>query len=311
MKMDRNELMKRIGSIEQIGGVRDFTFNDGKAKGIRAIEVNTGVFCFTILVDRCLDIAQAFYKTTPIAWISKTGITSPYLYEKDGLSWLRGFYGGLLTTCGLKNIGNDYKDQGLHGRIANIPAEKVSVSAEWVGDDYIMQVSGEMRESVVFGENLVLKRKITAKMFDNKIYVEDTLVNEGFNTEDVALCYHCNFGYPLVSENSIITNVPADISTMLPPMHNLPEECVGVEKTGGVETIGIENGSIGAYITYNRDTLPDFLIWKKFAESDYVVGLEPRTTNYGGKDVDINNAYVKLPAFDELKTDLVIEVKDL
>ena len=309
--MNRKELMKRIGSIEQVGGVRDFTFNDGKAKGIRAIEVNTGVLCFTILADRSMDIAQAFYKSTPISWISKTGITSPYLYEKDGLSWLRGFYGGLITTCGLKNIGNDYKDQGLHGRIANIQAEKISVSAEWVGDDYIMQVSGEMRESVVFGENLVLKRKITAKLFDNKIYVEDTLVNEGFNTEDVALCYHCNFGYPLVSENSKITNVPADIESMLPPTHNLPEECVGVEKTGDVETIGIENGELGAYITYKRDTLPDFLIWKKFAESDYVVGLEPRTTNYGGKDVDINNAYVKLLPFDELNTRLIIEVKEL
>ena len=40
--MTKQELLKRVGSVEQIGGVRDFTFNDGKAKGVRAIEINTG-----------------------------------------------------------------------------------------------------------------------------------------------------------------------------------------------------------------------------------------------------------------------------
>jgi hypothetical protein len=28
--MNRSELMKHIGSIEQIGGIKDFTFNEGK-----------------------------------------------------------------------------------------------------------------------------------------------------------------------------------------------------------------------------------------------------------------------------------------
>jgi mannitol-1-phosphate 5-dehydrogenase len=75
--MNKKELLKHIGSVEQIGGVRDFTFNDGKAKGVRAIEVNTGSLRFTVLPDRCMDIAQAEYKGTAISWISKTGITSP------------------------------------------------------------------------------------------------------------------------------------------------------------------------------------------------------------------------------------------
>ena len=40
--MNKQELLRYVGCVEQIGGIRDVTFNDGKAKGVRAIEVSTG-----------------------------------------------------------------------------------------------------------------------------------------------------------------------------------------------------------------------------------------------------------------------------
>lgn len=309
--MTKTELLKHIGSVEQIGGVRDFTFNDGKAKGVRAIEINTGKIRFTVLPDRCMDIAQAEIEGIPVSWISKTGITSPYHYEKAGKNWLRGFYGGLITTCGLKNIGGAVGDEGIHGRIANIPAAKVSVFADWVGDEYIMQVSGEMRESVVFGTNLVLKRTITTKLFDNSFTVEDVLVNEGFADEDMALCYHCNFGYPLVREGSKIINVPAENSDISAPVHGIEEELVNVKYTDDVVTVGIENGEIGAYLSYETENLPDFLIWKMFGESDYVVGLEPRTTALGGQNIIDKKKFVSMKPFEELTMNLKFEFKKL
>lgn len=309
--MNKKELLKHIGSIGQIGGVRDFILNDGKAKGVRAIEVNTGKLRFTVLPDRCLDIAQADYKGEAISWISKTGITAPSYYEKDGTSWLRGFYGGLVTTCGLKNIGSPVGEHGLHGRIANIPAEKVCVFADWVGDEYVMKISGEMRESVVFGENLVLKRTITAKLFESKVSICDTIVNEGFKDEGVAICYHCNFGYPLVCPNAKIVNVPEEISKVPAPTHAIAEKCIDVKLEGKRPTAGIENGTIGAYITYNADTLPDFLVWQMYGESEYVIGLEPRTTSMGGQNIIDNNKLVNLKPMEEYTTEFEIELKDL
>ncbi|MBE6606281.1 MAG: DUF4432 family protein [Ruminococcaceae bacterium] len=309
--MKRQELLKQIGSIEQIGGIKDYTINDGKGKGVRVIEVNTGSVRFCVLPDRCMDIAQAYYKNNAVSWISKTGITSPAFYEKDGLSWLRSFYGGLITTCGLKNIGGPVGAHGLHGRIANIPAAKVSVYADWEGDDYVMRVSGEMRESVVFGENIVLKRTITAKLFDDEFIVEDALVNEGFSDEDIALCYHCNFGYPLVREGAKIINVPEEHSKIGAPVHGIEEECIDVKHTGEIATAGIENGEIGAYITYKRDTMPNFLVWKMLGESDYVVGLEPRTTSLGGEDIMKKNKFVSLKPFEEYKSHLKFSFKKL
>jgi len=89
--MKKEELLKLVGSVEQVGGIRDFTYNDGKAKGVRVIEINTGTLCFSVLPDRGMDIAQSFYKGKSISWISKTGITAPGYYEKDGRGFLRGF----------------------------------------------------------------------------------------------------------------------------------------------------------------------------------------------------------------------------
>lgn len=308
--MNKKEILKRVGSIEQIGGIRDFTFNEGRAKGVRAIEINTGNIILTVLPDRGMDIAQASFKGTPVAWISKTGIADSRFYEKDGLNFLRGFYGGLITTCGLRNIGVPHRENGLHGRIANIPAEKISVKAEWVGDDYVMEVSGIMRESKVFNENLTLKRTIKTKLFAESFTVEDVVVNEGFHDEEIALAYHCNFGYPLVTEGAKMTNVPEAIADITAPIHGKQEECIGVDLDGDVQTVGITNGEIGAYITYKRDNLPDFLIWKMLGESEYVIGLEPRTTNYGGENIEKNNKYVTLKPFEEFKTYLKFEFKE-
>ncbi|MBR3761442.1 MAG: DUF4432 family protein [Lachnospiraceae bacterium] len=308
--MNKKELLKHVGSVEQIGSIRDITFNDGKAKGVRAIEVNTGNLRFTVLPDRCMDIAQAHYKGQAISWLSKTGITAPEFYEKDDKNWLRGFYGGLITTCGLHNIGRPVGEHGLHGRIANTPAQKVCVFADWVGEEYVMRISGEMRESMVFGSNLVLKRVITTKLFSDEFTVEDTIVNEGFQTENIALCYHCNFGYPLVQDSAKIVNVPVEVSEITKPMHGKEEECISVDYSEETVTVGIENEGIGAYLTYERNTLPDFLIWKMLGESEYVIGLEPRTTEYGGQDIIDNDAYVKLEPFGEYRTKLEFSVRE-
>lgn len=305
--MNKKELLAQIGDISQIGGIRDFTFNDGKRKGVRAIEVNTGNLRFTVLPDRCMDIAHASFKGKAVSWISKTGITAPTYYEKDGKNFLRGFFGGLVTTCGLKNIGRPFGESGLHGRIGNIPAENVSVFADWVDDDYVMKISGQMRESTVFGENLIIKRTITAKLLSDEFILEDVIVNQGFSDEKVALCYHCNFGYPLVTNGAKIMNVPEEVSGVTAPMHGKEEECIPVKYDAEFVKVGIENNEFGAYITYKTDTLPDFIIWKMLGESEYTVGLEPRTTALGGEDIQNNNRYVTLKPFEEYRTFLKFE----
>lgn len=307
--MKKEDLLKHIGCISQIGGVRDYTFNEGKAKGVRAIEVNTGEISFVILPDRGMDIAQAYFKGKAVSWISKTGITDSRFYEAESDGFLRGFFGGLLTTCGLKNIGGAYDGRGLHDRISNTPADNICVFSDWIGEEYVMKISGIVTQSKVFGENLVLKRVITAKLGESSFTVEDSVINNGFDNEKIALAYHCNFGYPLVCEGAKITNVPDSVSNITAPTHNMQEECISVDRDGKYDTVGITNDNVTVDITYKRDTLPKFLIWKMLGEGEYVIGLEPRTTNFGGESIEDNNEYVVLKPFEEFNTYLKFDFR--
>ncbi len=307
--MNKQELLKRIGSVEQIGGIRDFIFNDGWAKGVRGIEINTGKLRFTIIPDRCMDISHASFKGETISWISKTGVVAPTYYDKDSKNWLRGFFGGLVTTCGLKNIGCAVGEFGLHDRISYVPAAKVSVFSDWVGENYVMKVSGEMRDAVVFGRNLVLKRTITAKLFEDTITIEDTIINESYTNEDISLCYHCNFGYPLIDEGTKIVGVPKEMTSITAPIPGAEEECIELEYTDGKKTVGIENKNFSLYLTYDTQTLPKFILWKFLREGEYAVGFEPRTSNGGGEEIIRNNETVTLNPFEEYKTKLKFELK--
>ena len=126
-QLTKRELLKRVGDISQLAGARECTLESGKSRGVSVVDVKTGSgLNFTILPDRGMDIAWADYKGIALGFISKTGIVAPSYYEPNGNDFLRGFYGGLLTTCGLTYMGtacvDNGKSLGLHGRASNTPA---------------------------------------------------------------------------------------------------------------------------------------------------------------------------------------------
>ena len=100
-------------------------------------------------------------------WYSRNGIVAPAYFDVRGSEWLHSFAGGLFTTCGLRQVGQPCVDAGeelgLHGRIANTPAEDVAISESWEDDDFVLAVSGTMRETKVFNEDLRLTRTITTR----------------------------------------------------------------------------------------------------------------------------------------------------
>ena len=159
-----------------------------------------------------MDIFECFYKGIPLHFSSATGMTSPAYYEEPGLQWLRSFYGGLLTTCGITYCGAPSSDQGkelgLHGRISNAAAEGVSVDERWKDNEYVISLGGRMREAFVMGENLVLRRNITTQLGSKGLRITDVIENLGFSPQPLMMLYHMNFGFPLLSENSRII-IPA------------------------------------------------------------------------------------------------------
>ncbi|NJD03019.1 MAG: DUF4432 family protein [Ruminiclostridium sp.] len=301
----KRELMKRVGDISQLAGARLCTLESGKAKGVTAVDVKTGGgLNFTVLPDRGMDIAWAEYKGISFGYISKTGVVAPALSELNGLEFLRSFYAGLLTTCGLTYMGapcvDEGKPLGLHGKASNLPADDLCVSNEWVGDEFVMSIKGRMREAAVFGENITLSREITAKLGENKLLISDAIENCGYTAQPLMLLYHCNFGYPLLDGTTELilprgTEVKASNAVALKgineckvfgePKHGYDEQVFyynPLPKDDGKVTAALFNKALGTNglsvsLTFNKNQLPYFIEWKQIGEGDYVVGLEPAT----------------------------------
>lgn len=190
-------------------GVKDYFINSGKADGVRAVDIRNGNGLeLTILPGRALDIASFSYKGMNLSYISSTGIVAPQYFSETGQGFLRNFYGGFLTTCGLTNVGaacNDNGEElGSHGRIANIPAEEVYAGTDYTDGTPVMKVRGRMRESKFFGENITMEREISMRYGENKVHIKDIVENNGFRTEPFMILYHFNLGYPLLTGNSFL-----------------------------------------------------------------------------------------------------------
>lgn len=306
----REELLKRTGNISQVGGIREVTYNAGRAKGLEAIDVDAGDLKFTVFPSRCLDIGHASFKGFPISYISKSGLRNPeYFIEEKSKGFLDSFYGGLLTTCGLNNIGVDCsvdgREYGLHGEIANVPAELISKRMCWENDDLKIEITGTIRHSRFYAEDLVLERVIQTSLGANKLTITDTIENRDFKAVPMMLLYHINIGFPFLDADSELITTKVKRSWPRSPSaekaianHNQFSDPIdGIEEYCFYHDFATKNGlasaclfnpnlgeqGMGFYLKYDTRQLPVFLQWKMMRSREYVCGLNPATNFAEGR----------------------------
>ena len=85
---------------------------------------------------------------------------------------------------------------GLHGRVGGLPARLVGYGERWDGDECALWGEGEVLQSAVFGEQLVLRRRIEARVGESRFTIHDEVENIGHSLISHMLLYHCNAGYP-------------------------------------------------------------------------------------------------------------------
>lgn len=306
----------KIGNMSQVAGIRRYEFVDGKAKGVEALEIQTGSgLSFTVLPGRGMDIAWTNYRGVPLSYMSKTGVVSPSYFENEGMNWLHNFFAGALTTCGLLNVGGPKtvkhsvigeRQLGLHGRISNCAAEQVCVFEDVVDGQYVMRVSGLMSEGVLHGEHVTLRREIETAFGSDKFTIRDTVTNHDAKPQNVSLLYHINFGYPLLDSscrliaNSVevtpqseeAKNDIADVYNFSEPVLNITERCYAhkfaEDKDGNVKLALVNDElELGVALFYNQNELPFFNQWKMQNKKEYVIGLEPCTKLPGDDDAEL------------------------
>lgn len=297
---DRAELRRHVGSEAQVAGIRLLELADGRTRGMRAAEVYTGSgFRFQVLIDRGLDVGPAEDSGRPLAWLHPA-LGSPALHEPSGIGWLRTFGGGLVTTCGLTHYGapddEDPEGFGLHGRASHLPAENLRVRQEWRGDRYVLEIEGETRQSRLFGENLRLHRRISTHLGARSLLIEDRVTNDGFRPSPLAVLYHCNFGFPVVSPDSELLVSDNDVRPrdetaragldahrrLEAPQDGYAEQVFFHEPrpdASGISAAGLVNRALafGGFARWRAAELPVLAQWKMMGSGEYVCGLEPST----------------------------------
>lgn len=299
MQYTREELLRHVGDVSQVGGVQLKTLDNGPARGVRGADFTTGSgLRFTVWIDRGMDIGPAEWGGRPLAWRTPVGAVHPAYYDPAGLGWLRSFPGGLMVGCGLDNVGSPCTDGGeelgLHGRLSHIPAELISCGGAWHGDEYEMWVEGEVHHYKVFSADLVLRRRVSTMLGSNVLSIADTIRNDGSERVPFQILYHCNFGYPVVSADTevwldTVRSEPRDEVAALgfgehtrcqPPTPGYEEQVFYHHPRAdedGYAMAALVNGALhfGAYVRFRTAELPHLVEWKMMGERTYVVGFEP------------------------------------
>ena len=332
--MNKSDLLKHVGSIQQVAYVRPVTYTEGRSSGLKAFDVKNNKMSFRVLADKCLDISEFSYAGINFSFMSKPGLQGLAHYDTNGSEAQRSIMGGLFFTAGLENIGgpcnSNNMDFPMHGRIRTTPAEHISSDAFWDGDNYKIKISGEMREAMLFGENLTLRRSIETSLNSDSFTLTDEFENLAFRDEPLMLLYHINLGYPFLSENtkfyipsksltprnSDAEGHESEFNIMNPPKDNEPEYVFfhDIKSDNNLNTHVLAVNpelNLGFKISWNTKNLPYFIQWKSIASGDYVVGLEPANSLvHGRKWYEDNHNIHKLPSLKSEKNILSFSVLD-
>ena len=319
--MNKNDLMKYMGSMQQAAYIRPLTYAEGRSTGLKAYEVKNGPLCYKVLADKCLDVGELSYKGVNFSFLSKPGLQGRNAYDTHGDEAIRSIMGGMFFTSGIESICSpctvDGVDYPMHGRLRTTPGEHLSADAFWAEDGYHLRAAGEMREAALFGENMVLRRSIETVYGTKTVTVTDTFTNEGFRDEPLMLLYHINLGWPFLDENlrlyiptRSVTPRDADAEgheagydRMDPPKDNEPEYVfihdLRTDGAGNTGAIAVNEAlGLGFRIGWNVKNLPYFMEWKSTASGDYVIGLEPANSSvYGRPWHEARGSVHKLPPF--------------
>lgn len=292
-------LVSRPGHLAVVEDTIGVTGSRGRVLRARVL----GGMDVEILCERGLDLGAVWFDGRPLSWTSpiRDGSRLP---TTTGREWLARFNGGLVTTCGLENVGPATASDPMHGSHSNQLAHDVSWRTEVTDEGPRIVVTGTIDSAHLFGRRVYVHRTITVQApVDGQPYVAvtDTVRNEGTVPARAALLYHINFGAPtvmpgtqvLVESSGVTAREPCD---WVPSARELPGpttvmaeavfEYSGVPVHNSLATALIRTPGMArdVEVTWSAETLPRLCQWVFPTRGGWALALEPGNAPMWGPD---------------------------
>jgi hypothetical protein len=228
---------------------------------------------------RGLDIGATWFRGTPLAWIGPAGEGGA-----EAADWRASWGGGLVTTCGLDNVGAPSEGIGLHGTYTFLPAR--AVSSERSDGGVIV------RGTIDDPRGLRVER--TIRVEGSSVELADRTTNVSDQTLEAPVLYHVNFGWPFWDAGAAVETdaaevrprdddaAPHDWSTAPPEPVSMQER---VWEHVGATRASVVNPGVGVRVELEFD-LPRLWQWIDPAPGVYSLGLEPANCSVLGRAHD-------------------------
>jgi len=254
--------------------------------------------------ERGLDIGAAWFRGTPLAWISPVGEGGA-----DSADWSAAWGGGLVTTCGLDNVGAPSEGIGLHGGYTWLEAKELECvrSAEEV----------VCRARVDDPRGISVHRTIRTAIGQGRVELADRAFNAAERALEAPLLYHVNLGWPLWDAGARVESdardvVPRDEHAAHHDWSAAPDPVSLRERVWehhGATHAAVVNEKLGLRVEITS-SLPRLWQWVDPAPGFYALALEPANCSVLGRAHD--RAEGRLPLLqpgEERLTNVVVRVE--
>lgn len=257
--------------------------------------------------SRGLDIGAAWFRGVPLAWIAAAGEGGA-----ESSDWRAAWGGGLVTTCGLDNVGAPSEGIGLHGTYTFLPASDVAAERS--------RAQVVVRGTIDDPRGLRVRRTIRTAVGAGQVEVLDRTTNVSDQPLEAPVLYHVNLGWPLWDEGTRVETdaaevrprdedaAPHDWTTAPPQPAPLPER---VWEHVGATQAAVVNERLGLRIEIESD-LPRLWQWVDPAPGVYALGIEPANCSVLGRAHD--RAEGRLPLLEphqERSTRIVLTAEEM
>ena len=304
------ELTETTGGTSELGFQRT-RLSSGKSAGVELVDLHCGPMKVQLIPTRGMGIWRCEMNGKSFGWTSPVNGPVHPMYvpisEPSGLGWLDGF-DEMCVRCGLVSNGApEHDDLGrlvypLHGRIANLPADLVSVEVD--EERGCVRFWGEVEETRFHFHRLRLTTEVELQLESNIVTIRDKVTNYSARTTSFQMLYHNNFSPPtmksgwklhapvkrLVPRNEDSIAGLENWSSFADPKVDYREQVYFMQlqadsnhKTRVLLDYGTDADDAakaqGVSIEYDTRQLPCFTLWKNTVDAwdGYVAGLEPGT----------------------------------